>query len=191
MTRPGRPRWRVRRSRALAPATSAGRGEGGGPRRVVLVSHYFPPHPGGIEFVAYNEARLLAAAGLSVVVVTCEPDGATTLELHPDGFSVYRIRAWNGLERRHGAPFPLMHPSVVPRLLRLVRTADVVHVHDSLYLISWVAAAWCALLRRPLVVTQHVHHVAHPNRVVELAQRVVYRTAGLVLCCARRATSPS
>ena len=37
---------------------------------ILVATHYFVPHTGGIEFVAHNQARGLAAAGHSVTVLT-------------------------------------------------------------------------------------------------------------------------
>jgi glycosyltransferase involved in cell wall biosynthesis len=54
----------------------------------------------------------------------------------------------------------------------------VVHVHDTLYLSSWVVALCCRLRHTPFVVTKHVAVVAHPWRIVTLAQRAVYGTVG-------------
>ena len=40
------------------------------PLRVLLVAHYYPPHVGGIENVAAQQARALAARGAEVTVLT-------------------------------------------------------------------------------------------------------------------------
>ena len=52
-----------------------------------------------------------------------------------------RVRAWNGLEQRFGVPFPVFSPWLVWAMWRQVRRADLVHIHDPLYLTSWVAAS--------------------------------------------------
>lgn len=153
---------------------------------VLIVCHYYPPHVGGIEEVARAEARGLAGHGLSVTVMTSRPAaGGATAAVDP-GVRVVRVRAFNTLER-FGVPFPVFFlPSLVRRSWTEVRRADVVHVHDTLYLSSWVVALWCHLLRTPLVVTKHVAVVAHPWRSVALAQRLVYGTVGRFVCrCAR------
>jgi len=95
---------------------------------------------------------------------------------------VVRVPALNTLEG-FGVPFPLFFlPALVVRSWSEVRRADVVHVHDTLYLSSWVVGAWCRVLRTPLVVTKHVATVAHPWRTVALAQRLVYGTVGRFVC---------
>jgi glycosyltransferase involved in cell wall biosynthesis len=157
------------------------------PRRLLIVSHYFPPHVGGIERVAWAEASDLSTAGEEVRVLTSACGFGEALTEEAGEAAVCRVPAWNGLEALLGVPFPVFSPSLVTHSYRLVRWADIVHVHDSLYLSSWATVAWCRITHTPLIVTQHVEIVAHPRRSVILVQRVVYATLGiLVLRTARR-----
>src|SRR5665647_254574 len=151
------------------------------PRRLLVVSQYFPPHVGGIERIAWIEANYLSRAGTEVSVLTsaCDSEGALTGEAGEA--AVCRVPAWNGLEARLGVPFPVFSPSLAIHSYRLVRWADIVHVHDSLYLSSWVTAAWCRVTQTPLLVTQQVEIVAHPRRSVIFVQRAVYATLGLLV----------
>ena len=140
------------------------------------MTHYYPPHTGGIEYVAQNQARGLAALGDAVTVVTSRvsPDE----DSHQDGgVTIVRVKAINGFER-WGVPFPIFSPRLVTVLLKATRDADVVHIHDALYLSSWCAALIARLYHRPIVLTQHVDLVPHPSRVVKLLQRLVYATVG-------------
>lgn len=148
------------------------------PPRVLLVSHYYPPHVGGIENVVRQEAEGLAARGADVTVLTSGPGSATTVE---GGVRVVRIRAWNGAEERAGVPFPVFSPALAAAALRLSRRADVVHVHDCLYLSSWAAGLAARLTRTRRVHTQHVAVVDHPSGLVRAVQRAVYGTAGRFL----------
>lgn len=146
-------------------------------RRVLLVANYYPPHVGGVEVVVAAEARGLASRGALVEVLTsrCGAERGSAAEDH--GVRVIRAPAWNGLEARSVA-FPVFSPTVVVTAWRAVRRADVVHLHDAIYLLSWVVALICRLQRRPYLVTVHVGVVAHPSRVVMTVQRLVQRTLG-------------
>ena len=81
------------------------------PPSVLIVSAYAHPHIGGVEVVAGQQARTLAALGHDVTVVTsrCGEGGARYERV--DGYTVIRIAAWNGLEDRGGVPFPVWSPS--------------------------------------------------------------------------------
>jgi len=148
---------------------------------VLHVAHHALPHAGGLEKVVDVETSGLAARGWSVSLLT-SATGASPGLFHRAGVRVTRVRAWNGLEQRFGVPFPVHAPGLVRAAFRSVRRADLVHIHDVLYLTSWVAAFWCRVLGRPYVVHRHVGFVHHPSRLVGLVQTVVLRTvARLVL----------
>ena len=151
-----------------------------GALRVLHVAHNALPHIGGLETVLATETRGLAARGWRVSLLT----SAGTVgpgDRDEQGVRTVRVRAWNGLEDRFGVPFPVFSPRLLPRTGRLVREADLVHVHDTLYLTSWVAALWCLLLRTPYVVHRHVGFVHHSSAVVRLVQRLVLGTFARVV----------
>jgi glycosyltransferase involved in cell wall biosynthesis len=142
---------------------------------VLHVSHYCLPHIGGLETVVAAETRQLATRGWDVSLLSSAlgaPPGVRSEE----GVRTVRVRAWGGLEPRFGVPFPVFSPWLLVAMWREVRRADVVHVHDPLYLTSWVAALWCLLLRTPYVVHRHVGFVHHPSLVVRTVQRLVLAT---------------
>lgn len=154
------------------------------PPKVLLVSHYYPPHVGGIENVVRQEAEGLASQGADVTVLTSGPRSSVTIE---DGVRVVRVRAWNGAEHRHGVPFPVFSPALLPVVLRWTRRADVVHIHDCLYLSSWAAGLAARFTRTRYVLTQHVAVVDHPSVLVRGVQRMVYGTVGRFLLRGARA----
>ena len=104
--------------------------------------------------------------------------GATPGARTENGVRTVRLRAWGGLERRFGVPFPLFTPWLLVAALREVRRAEIVHIHDPLYLSSWAAALASRLTRTPYVVHRHVGFVDHPSRLVRLVQSLVLETFG-------------
>ncbi|MCW2710413.1 MAG: glycosyltransferase family 1 protein [Marmoricola sp.] len=145
------------------------------PPRVLHVAHHALPHIGGLETVVAAETQALAARGWDVTLLT-SATGTTPGVRVEAGVKVVRIRAWNGMEARFGVPFPVFSPRLLVAMARQVRRADVVHVHDPLYLTSWAAAFWCSVLRTPYVVHRHVGFVHHSSAVVRLVQWVVLGT---------------
>src|ERR1051325_9381093 len=98
--------------------------------RVLLVTHYFAEHRGGVEIVAGELARRLAARGVQITWLasqSAEPAAPAKDE------AVMRrpIYAWNFTEQRLGFPYPLWSPLDLLRLSQQVRNAEVVHLHDS------------------------------------------------------------
>ncbi len=147
--------------------------------RVLLVSHYFPPHLGGIENVVAEQARHLAAAGADVMVLTSGRPGG--IEQLGERVRVLRVPAWDGLQERAGIPFPVPGPRLLTSAVRWARWADVIHVHDGAYLTSWAAGLASVVTGTPMVMHQHVAIVDHPSTVVRLVQQAVWGTAGRLM----------
>src|SRR5512137_1805360 len=105
--------------------------------RVVLVTHYFPSHGGGVEVVAGKLACALASSGAATVEWFAS-DGDAAVAASP-GMTPHPVPAWNGVERRSGLPFPVWSWRGMRELVHAVRHADLVHLHDYLYVGNLVA----------------------------------------------------
>ncbi len=138
---------------------------------IVLVTHFYPAHGGGVEKVAEQLAARMAADGAEVVWCASDTDRPPVLP----GVRCEPMASFNGVERLSGFPYPLWSPASLRRLSRLVRTADAVHVHDCIYAGSLFAAWLARRHRKRLVVTQHIALVPLPRLlrpVLALANRV-------------------
>jgi D-inositol-3-phosphate glycosyltransferase len=145
---------------------------------VLLVCHHYPPHIGGLGLVVQKQAQSLDADGYQVVVLTSRYGQIRDADREGAGIQVVGIPCSHILERVFNIPFPLFSVSLLWRAWKLIRRADVVHIHDVFYLSSWVTGVLARLLRKPLLITQHVAMVDHSSRVVMLVQRLVYSTFG-------------
>jgi len=135
--------------------------------RVVLVSHYFPAHRGGVEIVAGMIAQHLSQQeGFHIdwfaAAADTPPSGSPNLCCHP-------VRAWNVTEH-FGLPWPIWGIGGLRRLKAAVEVADVVHLHDFIYPGS--IAAFLMARRRgiPIVVTQHVGSIVYRRWI----KRIIY-----------------
>ncbi|MHB1923561.1 MAG: glycosyltransferase family 4 protein [Acidimicrobiales bacterium] len=164
---------------ADGPVNIRGAGEDPVGGRVLIVIDFFPPHVGGLEAVGRAQALSLVRRGHGVTVLTCLPGpGAARDEATAEGYRVRRVPVLNFIERRWGVTFPLVSPFVLFLLLREVRRADLVHIHDAFYPLSHAAFLACLLTRRPYYMTQHVAVVDHPSRLVVVVQRLIYAVMG-------------
>jgi D-inositol-3-phosphate glycosyltransferase len=148
---------------------------------VLLVSHHYPPHIGGLGVVVQKQAESLAENGYQVVVLTSRYGRVRDADRDGTGIHVIGVPCSHILEKVINIPFPLFSVSLIWRAWKLVRAADVVHIHDVFYISSWVAGALAIVLRKPMLVTQHVAMVDHSSRLVMLVQRLVYATFGRLL----------
>src|SRR5438477_4428956 len=135
-----------------------------------------PPHRGGVERVAQQLSHWYSRAGHDVTWVAIDAGGGSPVE-HDGPVELRRVAAFNGLERWRGMPFPRPSPSSLGPLRDAVQHADVVHLHDCLYLPILAADAAARRSGVPTIVTQHVAMVAFGGPVDPLLDRA-YRTVG-------------
>lgn len=145
--------------------------------RVLIVTHYFEPHKGGIEIVALNQARGLVRRGHDVTVLTSAinaPAGTSDLE----GIRLVRVPASGVLLTHLGVPFPLFGPQLLPAARQLVGWADVVHVHGHAYLGTVAATVYARRSGTPVVLTQHNTFVHYRSAVLRGIERIADATVG-------------
>jgi glycosyltransferase involved in cell wall biosynthesis len=121
--------------------------------RLLTVTHYFPSHGGGIELVARELVEQFCAQGVEVewVASDCDPPpevGARRI--------VTPVPASNWVERLTQLPYPIWGCRAIGTLNRAIGRADVIHVHEHLYMGSLLCVLIAAWHRRPVVITQHM-----------------------------------
>ena len=143
--------------------------------RLLLVTHYYGEHRGGVEIVAGELAARLARHGLEITWAASGPTPHESIS----GVSYLPMAACNLSERLLGLPYPVWGPLSLRCLAAAVRRCDVVHLHDSLYLGSFAAARLASWYGKPVIVTQHVGKIPYNNRItrgiLEIANRTIAR----------------
>jgi len=148
----------------LSPAPGGNRpARGHDPLSVLLVTHYYAEHRGGVEIVAGELASRLAHRGVRVEWAASRPAPPVAAD---EQVRPLPMATCNVTERRLGFPYPIWGPLSVLRMLRAVRRADLVHLHDSLYLGNAIAYVWARALGKPILVTQHIGEVPYSSRLL-------------------------
>lgn len=149
-----------------------GTGKGNPPLRVLLLTHYFPAHRGGIEIVAGQlAARLLESCTIQWLAADCDPPPVLP------GLICTPQRAWNGLEGK-GLPWPLWTPSAWQTLRHALADCDIVHIHDFIYPAHLVALPLARHLGKPVVLTQHIGDIEYNSVVLRNILKGVNRSFG-------------
>jgi len=151
--------------------------------RIGIVTHNYPPHPGGLEVLVQELARGLVRRGHEVTVVSTAWKGVEGVRIE-DGVVVHRLDAWHGAEER-GVPYALPLGPGVARGYSALRGCDVIHAHGSLY--STTLLGLFSRRSIPLVVTEHVGLVPYESRFLRLMQSLAWSSIGHPVL--RRATS--
>jgi len=111
---------------------------------ILLISHFFPPHKGGIETATYNIAKKLTEKGHEVIVITSKVIRTQINYEKLEGFHIYRYRSFNLVELR-GFPqsaslgFPL---KAIIKLKKIIRKHEIqiIHVEGRFFPISFISA---------------------------------------------------
>jgi glycosyltransferase involved in cell wall biosynthesis len=121
-------------------------------KRLLIVTHTFLPHVGGIERVVYEQGKRLMHHGFNVTVLTSRMNTAAN-------FVVYgiKVRCYDSLNQAFGLgiPYPIPQINSFKPFLKCVNEANLVHVHGHPYLSSLFAAKLAKHVGKPVVVTQH------------------------------------
>lgn len=144
---------------------------------LLVVTHYYPAHGGGIEAIAGQLVQHFLALDPGVNIEWHAGRG----DAHPPRQKRLRfrpLRVWNGIEQSTGLPIPIPSLRALGQLWRAVRKADVVHFHDLAYPAHIVLALFCALQRKPYVVTQHIGFVPFQSPVFRAILTGVNRYVG-------------
>jgi glycosyltransferase involved in cell wall biosynthesis len=122
------------------------------PKNLLIVTHTFLPHVGGIERVVYEQGTRLMRLGFDVTVLTSKMN--TPPRYSVGGVKVFCYDSLNaafGL----GIPYPVPQINCFEPFYKLINQASLVHVHGHPYLSSLYAAKLAVLLEKPVVLTQH------------------------------------
>jgi phosphatidyl-myo-inositol dimannoside synthase len=143
--------------------------------RLLLVTHYFPAHRGGVEIVAGELAsRLASAFDLRWLAADCDP--APSLPwARAEGQA-----AWNGLER-FGLPWPIWGWRGWRTLYHAVGEADIIHLHDFIYPANIAAFCLARLRHKPVVITQHIGDIDYRNPLLKAVLKGVNRSLGRLI----------
>ncbi len=145
--------------------------------KILIVTHYFLPHAGGIEIVAYNQAKELVKQGHEVTIVSSKIGDEPEEEVM-DEIKIRRIPAWNWFEDHWGVPYPVYSFKLLKIMKEEVNKTDIVHVHDLSYLSSFIGALAARLNKRPLILMQHVKKIETKNKIVNIIQSIIFSTSG-------------
>jgi glycosyltransferase involved in cell wall biosynthesis len=146
---------------------------------ILLVSHFYSAHRGGVEIVAGTLAEFLAHQGDVTIRwmasdTNPSPEGIPELHCIP-------ARATNVVEERLQLPYPLWSLRSLLRLWQEVRTADVVHLHDYLYAGNIAAFVFAKLCRKPVAITQHIGFIPYDSALLRGILSNLNRTLGALI----------
>jgi glycosyltransferase involved in cell wall biosynthesis len=120
--------------------------------RICLVTHYFPPHKGGIEQVSYEQSKRLTQSGYQIDVLTSKFEGRNTNPAK--GIRIYHYPSLS-IAKRFGVPYPIISFKAYKTFVQHIKKCDLVHAHGHVYMSSYMAGMVAKKYKKPFIVTQH------------------------------------
>ena len=149
--------------------------------RILTALTYYRPHYSGLTVYSERVARALAARGHQVTVLTSRFDPALPAHEQMDGVQVIRPRVWLRISKG------VIMPSMPFQAWKLIRQADIVHLHVP-QLDAAPIALLARLLGKPVVLTYHCdlrlpHGLVHAaaNQASNLANRITAWAANRIV----------
>lgn len=126
--------------------------------RICLVTHFFPPHVGGIEKVADEQSRRLIRLGYEISVLTCQYKRKShTREIKKMRAEPIEVEHYSTLNiaERIGIPYPILSIGAYKKFSDIIKKCDIVHAHGHPYMSSYLASKVATRYDKPFVLTQH------------------------------------
>ena len=145
--------------------------------KVLILTHWFQPHIGGIEIVAYNHAKEIVKRGHQVTIISSKI-GEEVEEEIIDGIKVIRVKALNFFENHFGVPYPIFYPKLLLRLKEEIKESDVINTHGIVWMHSFLGAIISRIYRKPIVLHQHNTYINYKNPILRLIEKIADKTIG-------------
>lgn len=148
--------------------------------KILIVTHYFAAHGGGVEVVAAQLAQQLATQHPDWQLDWCASaeNAADENSREISNLTRHKMANWNGVETKLGVPYPLWSPRAIGQLWQLVGACDAAHLHDFAYMGNALAALFCRVRGKPYLVTQHIGWVPYKSAVLRAILNAAIKILG-------------
>jgi glycosyltransferase involved in cell wall biosynthesis len=133
--------------------------------KVLLVTHYYPAHRGGVEIVAGKLAESLIQIQSSSITIQWMASDVDSVPKVTQGLTFLPMSASNWIEDKILIPYPIWSLSSLLKLWKGIDSVDVVHLHDYLYMSNLAAFVFTKIKNKPIIITQHIGFIPYNNPV--------------------------
>jgi alpha-maltose-1-phosphate synthase len=131
--------------------------------KILMVSSFFESHNGGLEIVAGRLFNALAEKGCEIVWMAGD---ITPPPKTPRRSAAVALPISNFVEDKIGLPFPVPGLRAIRTIIRQTSSADVVLLHDCLYIGNIVAFLIAQWRRIPSLIIQHTRYFPNDTALV-------------------------
>lgn len=134
--------------------------------RILKILYYYEPYTSGLTIYAARLARELVARGNDVTILASRHEGCLpSHETDDHGVHIRRIPVALGFNRA------VILPALIPTAIRMMRNADIIHLHLPLAETA-ILVAIGRIMRKRVVLTHHADLVLEGSLLSRLAANV-------------------
>jgi glycosyltransferase involved in cell wall biosynthesis len=143
--------------------------------KILIVSHYFLPHVGGIEIVADSQAKELVKKGHNITILATDSSTSNTIS---NSINVVKVKAYNFLEKIFGIPFPIPTLHSIFSFKKLVQQNDIICIHGHVYFTSLIASFFARKYQKPVVLIQHNSYIKYDKWIFRTLEHIADQLIG-------------
>jgi glycosyltransferase involved in cell wall biosynthesis len=144
--------------------------------KLLLVTHYYPQHRGGVEIVAGKLIEnLLQNHTISALWIASNTDVCPADSL---ALKCYPVLTLNFFENNLQIPYPIWMLSAFIKIWKEVRRSDVIHLHDYLYMGNIITFILAKIYKKPVIITQHIGLIPYQSIFLSTLLAQLNRTIG-------------
>ncbi|MDJ0842677.1 glycosyltransferase family 4 protein [Crocosphaera sp.] len=129
--------------------------------KILLVTHYYPEHRGGVEIVAGQLSEyLLKQDNIEITWM------ASNVDPYPSdiaGLKCLSMTASNLIENKVKIPYPIWSLPSLFKLWQEIKKANIIHIHDYLYMSNLATFVFAKIQKKTLVITQHIGFIPYDS----------------------------
>jgi len=144
--------------------------------KILLITHYYPSHKGGVEIAAHKTALNILSSELNHIDWLAMdrdvlPENSKSLTFKP-------IRMLNFIEKILPFPYPIPTFHSIKKIYDGVKNCDLLHIHEFLYFANIIAFLYAKKLKKKVIITQHVGMIPYNNPILRLILSTINKTFG-------------
>lgn len=140
--------------------------------KILEITHYFPPHVGGVEKFVHNLSKDLISLGYEITVLTTWRPGDTYND-QLNGIRVIRHKPWCTIFRN-----PITPGMLSPKLN--IQEYDLIHAHVYYSFATIAAVKLKRVYKKPLVITCHGNLISG-NKMFDCIEPIYTKSIGKFL----------
>lgn len=134
--------------------------------RILKILYYYEPYTSGLTVYAARLARELVVRGHDITILASRHEGGLPAQ-ETDDHGVHIRRLWVAL----GFDRAVILPALIPAAVRMMRNADIVHLHTPMAETA-ILVAIARLMRKRVILTHHADLVLEGSTLSRIAANV-------------------